>query len=41
MREHIGEQASVTGAGAGVKVPSAAELNSISDYLGKHAAAGR
>ena len=38
MREHIGQQA---GAGAGVLVPSASELDTITQYLGKHAAAAR
>jgi hypothetical protein len=35
MRAHIGDQAQT--AGAGVKVPSAAELDAITEYLGKHA----
>jgi cytochrome c5 len=35
MREHIDERAA--GAGPGVKVPSASELDAIDEYLGKHA----
>jgi hypothetical protein len=34
MRAHIGDQAQ---AGATVKVPSAAELDTITEYLGTHA----
>jgi hypothetical protein len=37
MRAHIGDQAQTAGAGTGVKVPSAAELDAITEYLGKHA----
>lgn len=35
MRQHIDDQSS--GSGMGVKMPSASELNAITDYLGKHA----
>ncbi len=38
MRAHIGDQTQT--AGTGVKVPSAAELDAISAYLGQHARAG-
>jgi len=37
MRAHIGDQAQTAGAGAGGKVPSTAELDAITEYLGKHA----
>ena len=35
MKAHIGETG--TSAGTGVKIPTAAELDTITDYLGKHA----
>lgn len=37
MRAHMGDQAQATSAGAGVQVPSAAELDAITKYLGEHA----
>lgn len=37
MRAHINDQAN--GAGAGVKVPTSSELETINQYLGKHSAA--